>query len=101
RCRCSTPAAARRTGRTCGATARGSSSRTGSSSMTSPTAAQASTRWRSWANGKARCLAHARRKFYELWTNHSSQIAEEALSHFGKLYDVEREVRELSADERR
>lgn len=50
---------------------------------------------------EAGCLAHARRKFYELWTNHSSQIAEEALSHFGKLYDVEREVRELDADERR
>jgi transposase len=50
---------------------------------------------------EAGCLAHARRKFYELWANHSSQIAEEALSHFGKLYDVEREGRDSCADERR
>jgi len=49
---------------------------------------------------EAGCLAHARRKFYELWTNHSSQIAEDALSHFGKLYDVERDVRELSPEDR-
>jgi hypothetical protein len=54
-----------------------------------------------WPGTEARCLAHVRRKVYELWTNHSSQIAEEALSHFGKLYDVEREAREMSADERR
>ena len=50
---------------------------------------------------EAGCLAHARRKFYDLWTNHSSQIAEEALSHFSKLYDVEREVRDLSPEDRR
>jgi len=37
-------------------------------------------------------MAHSRRKFYELWANHCSQIAEQALSHFGKLYEVEREV---------
>lgn len=45
-------------------------------------------------------MAHARRKFYELWANHRSQIAEQALSHFGKLYEVEREV-QASAPEQR
>jgi transposase len=46
------------------------------------------------------CLAHARRKFHELWANHRSQLAEEALKHFAALYTVEHEVRDLPADER-
>jgi transposase len=46
------------------------------------------------------CLAHARRKFNDLWVNHKSPLAEEALKLFGRLYDVEREARELSAEER-
>ncbi|HEV8695454.1 MAG TPA: IS66 family transposase [Lysobacter sp.] len=46
------------------------------------------------------CLAHARRKFSDLWVNHQSPVAEEALKLFGKLYDVEREARELSAEQR-
>ena len=46
------------------------------------------------------CLAHARRKFNDLWVNHQSPLAEEALKLFGTLYDVEREARELSAEER-
>ena len=46
------------------------------------------------------CLAHARRKFNDLWVNHKSPLAAEALQLFGKLYDVEREARELSAGER-
>ncbi len=50
---------------------------------------------------EAGCLAHARRKFYELWAQHKSQIAEQALDFFGRLYEVEREVRDLSPDERR
>jgi transposase len=50
---------------------------------------------------EAGCLAHARRKFHELWANHRSQIAEEALTYFGKLYDVERDTRDLQPDERR
>ncbi|AKJ31981.1 mobile element protein [Caldimonas brevitalea] len=37
-------------------------------------------------------LAHARRKFYDLCANNRSQIAEEALRCFGKLYDVERDA---------
>ena len=49
---------------------------------------------------EAGCLAHARRKFQELWINHGSAVGEQALKFFGKLYDVEREVRDLQADER-
>jgi len=46
------------------------------------------------------CLAHARRKFYDLWVNHKSALAEEALKLFGEIYDVERQSRELSAEQR-
>ena len=46
------------------------------------------------------CLAHARRKFSDLWVNHKSPLAEEALKLFAKLYDVEREAQELSAEQR-
>ena len=47
------------------------------------------------------CLAHARRKFHELWANNGSQVGERALKFFQALYDVEREVQELHPDERR
>lgn len=46
------------------------------------------------------CLAHARRKFHDLWSNHHSALAEEALKLFGALYDVERQAREVSAEQR-
>jgi transposase len=46
------------------------------------------------------CMAHARRKFYELHANHKSQIAEQALRYFGALYDVERDVAQLEPDKR-
>nr|WP_057929574.1 IS66 family transposase [Burkholderia ambifaria] len=46
------------------------------------------------------CAAHARRKFFELHANHSSQIAEQALSFFTALYDIEREAAALDANER-
>jgi transposase len=46
------------------------------------------------------CVAHARRKFNDLWVNHKSPLAEEALLLYGKLYDVEREARELSSEQR-
>jgi hypothetical protein len=46
------------------------------------------------------CMAHARRKFHDLWANHKSQLAEDALKLFGQLYDVEREVQALDADQR-
>ena len=50
---------------------------------------------------EAGCLAHARRKFFDLWANHKSQVAEEALQYFVQLYEVEREVHDLAPDERR
>jgi len=49
---------------------------------------------------EAGCLAHARRKFFDLWANHKSSIAEQALEFFGELYKVEQEVHELDVDER-
>jgi transposase len=50
---------------------------------------------------EAGCLAHARRKFFDLWVDHKSQVAEEALKYFVQLYEVEREVQDLDSDERR
>ena len=49
---------------------------------------------------EAGCMAHARRKFHELWVNHSSMLAEQALKLFGVLYDIERETKDMPADER-
>jgi len=49
---------------------------------------------------EAGCLAHARRKFHELWANHKSTLAEQALALFARLYEVEREVTDAPADER-
>ncbi|WP_323073268.1 IS66 family transposase [Mycetohabitans endofungorum] len=46
------------------------------------------------------CMAHARRKFFELHANHKSQIAEQALEYFGALYAVERDVAQLKPDRR-
>jgi transposase len=50
---------------------------------------------------EAGCLAHARRKFHELWVHHHSTTGEQALKFFIQLYEVEREVKELDVDERR
>jgi transposase len=49
---------------------------------------------------EAGCLAHARRKFHELWVHHQSTIGQQALRFFIQLYDIEREVRELAAAHR-
>jgi transposase len=49
---------------------------------------------------EAGCMAHARRKFHELWANHGSQVGEQALKFFIQLYEIEREVRDLAAGER-
>jgi transposase len=46
------------------------------------------------------CMAHARRKFHELWVNHGSPIGEQALRYFVQLYEVEREVADISSDAR-
>jgi len=50
---------------------------------------------------EAGCMAHARRKFHELWANHQSALAGEALKLFGALYDIERLAAELDAEGRR
>jgi transposase len=47
------------------------------------------------------CMAHARRKFHELWANHGSTVGEQALKFFIQLYEIEREVRDLAAAERK
>jgi transposase len=44
------------------------------------------------------CMAHARRKFHELYVNHRSDVAEEALRYFAALYEIEREARERKLD---
>ena len=49
---------------------------------------------------EAGCMAHARRKFFDLHASNKSQIAGQALSYISALYDVEREVKTLSIDER-
>jgi transposase len=52
---------------------------------------------------EAGCLAHARRKFYDLWVANKNRnpLAEAAALHyFIALYDVEREATDLSIDER-
>jgi transposase len=46
------------------------------------------------------CMAHARRKFYDLHQANQSQIAEQALEYIGQLYQIEREAKELLPDKR-
>lgn len=46
------------------------------------------------------CLAHARRKFFDLHAAGQSQIAEFALQQFTRVYDIEREVKELGTEQR-
>ncbi|MFM2252632.1 MAG: hypothetical protein RJB68_969 [Pseudomonadota bacterium] len=46
------------------------------------------------------CLAHARRKFFDLHASNKSQLAEFALEQFARVYDIEREVKELDAHQR-
>jgi transposase len=45
-------------------------------------------------------MAHARRKFFDLHVSNKSEIAQQALTYIGQLYEIEREVKHLSADER-
>ncbi len=46
------------------------------------------------------CLAHARRKFHDLWVSKESPVAEEALQFFGAIYAVETHARELDVADR-
>ena len=49
---------------------------------------------------EAGCLAHARRKFFELHAANRSQIAEFALNEFALLYEIERQIKELPPAQR-
>ncbi len=46
------------------------------------------------------CMAHVRRKFYDLQQAHASPIASEALERIAALYAIEREIRGRPPDER-
>jgi transposase len=46
------------------------------------------------------CLAHARRKFFDLHASNKSQIAQSALEQIARIYDIEREIKELQPGER-
>ena len=49
---------------------------------------------------EAGCMAHSRRKFFDLHVSNKSQIAAQALQSISALYDIEREVKSLTADKR-
>lgn len=44
------------------------------------------------------CMAHARRKFFELHATNKSMLAEQALRYIQLLYEIESEVRDLEPD---
>ena len=46
------------------------------------------------------CMAHSRRKFFDLHVSSKSQIAGQACTYISQLYDVERDARHLNATER-
>jgi len=48
----------------------------------------------------AQCMAHARRKFNELWANHGSEVGRRALRYHQVLFRIERQIEELPAQER-
>lgn len=47
------------------------------------------------------CMAHARRKFFDLHVANKSQLAEQALHSIGGLYEVERQAKEMNDQDRR
>ena len=46
------------------------------------------------------CMAHARRKFFDLHAANKSQLAEQALHSIGGLYEVERQAKDMSNEDR-
>ena len=46
------------------------------------------------------CMAHARRKFFDLHVAIKSQLAEQALHSIGGLYEVERQAKDMSDEDR-
>ncbi|TCS34307.1 IS66 family transposase [Reinekea marinisedimentorum] len=47
------------------------------------------------------CMAHARRKFFDLHAANQSTLAEYALQQIGHLYDIEREIKETTNEQRK
>ncbi|WP_040266825.1 IS66 family transposase [Pseudomonas rhodesiae] len=47
------------------------------------------------------CMAHARRKFFELHVANKSQLAEQALHSIGGLYEIERQAKGMNDEDRR
>ena len=47
------------------------------------------------------CMAHARRKFFDLHATNKSTLAEQALRYIQLLYEIESEIRDLEPDVRR
>jgi transposase len=43
-------------------------------------------------------MAHARRKFHELWANHGSKVGEQALRYFQVLFKIEEEAARRHAE---
>jgi transposase len=50
---------------------------------------------------EAGCMAHVRRKFYDLVVAHKSSVATEALERIAKLYAIEKEIRGQLPEQRR
>jgi len=46
------------------------------------------------------CMAHARRKFFELHEANKSTLALSALEQIGRLYEIERQAKELDEQQR-
>lgn len=46
------------------------------------------------------CMAHARRKFFDLHVANKSQLAEQALHSIGGLYEIERQARDMNNEDR-
>ncbi|ENQ7793629.1 IS66 family transposase [Pseudomonas aeruginosa] len=46
------------------------------------------------------CMAHARRKFFDLHVANKSQLAEQALHAIGGLYEIERQAKDMSDEDR-
>ena len=49
----------------------------------------------------AQCMAHARRKFHELWANHRSEVGRQALRFHQVLFRIERQIEDKTAEDRR
>ncbi len=50
---------------------------------------------------EAGCVAHARRKFHELWANQASKVGQQALRYFQVLFRIEEDLAAATAQERR